>query len=600
MRRKVFKRISQNQANVIGVKHFNMSEIRTHCIYTILIIFTVFVITCCFPSAMMEVSANSTESVYLVNEEVPLKIHEERFWWNSIFQPSTHAVHFPFPMSFDFFRPARSSSIEYAKPKALDGTFMQPASLGFEEIPAYFNEVRELGMDTVIIQYIRTKAMGCVGEDCCKSDEFHWLPNFPAKLGWILDQAEENDIDVYVGLDLTSHGLCPKEFYKEPNASLTIEDTRKTILPLMRRYGQHPALLGWYLPDEPSLSEWTQPELAYDYYARLVQSIRSVSSKDILVSPHLLDLEMRTPIEMAYRAIHFRNNTGVDIFLWQDSAGADGVKLHWNPFSRSFGDYISAISTYLGKDATWTVHEAFNCCVSSSDFIDGASYRPSSIVRLLEQMEDVESTSVNKKITWIQQHHFGSVDPNRHLEAIRLMDAYKAQTRLSMEHLLDVRYEWIIGPDAKYGDRDQEMFNLQIGNPKDFMHQEWVGIDGKETGQAEFVIDLGEERTVKWVGFHLMSMPQAGIRYPKQLTLVCESEAEIWMEMGNWVLPLEFEDMNSEYLFSNFKPLEWDCRRIRASLLGNDWIFVSEVEIIAVSVEKDPYEEPYWKDLLLP
>jgi hypothetical protein len=578
-----------------------MFKTRIFYTYRLLITFVVFVVLCCFPSATMEVSANSTESAFSVGENLSSKSDAEMLWWNAILQQATRTIHFPFPPAFDFYRPTTGlSAMDYSKPTALDGTFMQPASLGYKIIPAYFDEIRELGMDTVIIQYIRTKEMGCIGEDCCKSDEFHWLPNFPAKLGWILDQAQENDIDVYVGLDLTSHGLCPQDFYKEPNVSLTIEDTRKTIILLVKRYGHHPALMGWYIPDEPSLSEWTQPELAYNYYAGVVQSIRRASSKAILISPHLLELELRTPVEMAYRALNFQNNTGVDIFLWQDSAGADGVNLQWNPFSRSFGDYISAISTFLGKDATWTVHEAFNCCVSSSEFIDGASYRPSSIVRLLEQIEDVKSNSVDKKIAWIQQHHFGSVDPNRHLEAVRLMDAYKAQLRLSLEYLLAESYEWIVGPDPQYGDRDHEMFNLHIGNPKDFTNDEWVGIDGKETGGAVLVIDLGEERTLKWVGFHLMSLPQVGIRYPEQLSLACESGEEFWMEMGSWVLPLDEEDTKSEYLFSNPKPLERDCRRIRVSLKGNDWIFISEIEIVAISVENDRSEEPFWKDLLFP
>jgi hypothetical protein len=577
-----------------------MFKFRRHCHYPLLVIFVIFVITCIFPTAKMEVSANSIESASTVGEKLPSKIGGEIQWWNPVFQQATYILHFPFTTTFGFYRLNYHSAMDNAKHTGLDGTFMQPASLGYQEIPMYFNEISELGMDTVIIQYIRSKEMVCVDEDCCKSDEFHWLPNFPAKLGWILDQAQKNNINVYVGLDLTSHGLCPQEFYKEPNASLTIEDTRKTIILLTKKYGHHPALMGWYIPDEPSLSEWTQPGLAYDYYAGLVQSIKRVSSKEILVSPHLLNLEVRTPIEMAYRALDFKNSTGIDIFLWQDSAGADGPKLQWDPFSRSFGNYISAISAYLGKDATWTVHEAFNCCVSSNAFIGEASYRPASIIRLLEQIEDVKSTSVDKKITWIQQHHFGSVDPDRHLEADRLMDAYKAQYRLSMEYLVAESYEWIIGPDPQYGDRDQEMFNLHIGNPKDFMNEEWVGIDGKETGRAELVIDLGEERTLKWIGFHLMSMPQAGIRYPKQLTLACEAEKEIWIEMGSWILPIKREETNSEYLFSNHNPLDRDCRRIKASLIGNDWIFVSEVEIIAASMEKDQYGEFFWKDLLIP
>ena len=159
-----------------------MYKIRMSYKYPLLIIFLVFVVLCCFPSANMEVSANSTESAFTVGENLPSKSDAEMLWWNAILQQTTRTIHFPFPPAFDFYRPTtRLPAMDYSKPTALDGTFMQPASLGYKEIPAYFDEIRELGMDTVIIQYIRTKEVSCVGEDCCKSDDFHWLPNFPAK-----------------------------------------------------------------------------------------------------------------------------------------------------------------------------------------------------------------------------------------------------------------------------------------------------------------------------------------------------------------------------------------------------------------------------------
>jgi hypothetical protein len=530
---------------------------------------------------------------FAMDEHADISKSQGRTLWESaLLEPLRIILRVMSSQVFNVYRPSllQSKNLSQNQHPPLDGTFMQPATLDYNDIPAYFDEIRGLGMDIVIIQNVRTKETACEGEDCCTSKKFRWVQDFPAKLGWILDQAGKRGIEVFVGLDLTSHGLCPLNFYEEPNASLTIDDTRKAIAQVMQKFGNRPALSGWYLPDEPSLGGWIRPELAYDYYSSLVSTIKRVSSKPILVSPNLVGVQALSPNELAYRALSFRNATGVDILLWQDAAGAEGAKLKWSSYSRSFSDYLSAIVHSLGGDATWSVHEAFNCCVISSGAENGAAYRPASLVRLLAQFEDVESLPIAKKITWIQQHHFGSVDTSRHFESSRLLDAYKAQFGLADEYLQAAEsYDWIDEPEPVYNDRGNEMFNLLIGNPNDFTNAEWVGIDGKRNGKAEIVIDLGAERTINWIGFHLMSMPQVGIRFPKGLSLACLSPATTWDEIGRWEMPIKDDGMISEYLFSNSYPLESVCSTIKATLYGEEWIFISEIEIVVSSGEKPSF-----------
>jgi hypothetical protein len=60
-----------------------------------------------------------------------------------------------------------------------------------------------------------------------------------------------------------------------------------------------------------------------------------------------------------------------------------------------------------------------------------------------------------------------------------------------------------------------------------------------------------------------------------------------WVELGHWNLPVELQGATSEYLFSNPEPLEQECRKIKASLWGDDWIFTSEIEIVVARTE--PY-----------
>jgi len=482
----------------------------------------------------------------------------------------------------------------------LDGTFMQPASLPSSEIPGFFDEINSLGMNTVILQNLRTKGDGCVGEECCASGDYHWISSFPEKIDFILEQAAKHDIQIYVGLVLTTHNICPLSFYQEPNSSLTIEDTRITVIQLEEIYGSHPALAGWYIPDEPSLSEWIQPSLAYPYYAGLVNSIRRNSAKPILVSPHLTNITSLSPIEVARRAQSFRNATGVDILLWQDNAGVEGLKIDWAPTAHTIGDYFKKIVEMMGPDSTWSVHEAFNCCVKLAETETGSAYHPASMVRFSEQLAQAEQASVGHKISWIQQHHFGTVDPHHHLEADRLLSAYRAYFEHAGEFLMPDRYFWLTPPDLHYSDGGNEMFNWRIGDPNDFTNVEWVGIDVSESGYAELVLDLGEERVIEWIGFHILNNPEVGIHFPKELTLACFSKEQLWQGIDRWILPIIPESNISEYLFANTEPLSKKCSKVKATLTGTQWIFMSEVEMVAEVLPEKDVERVWNSDILIP
>lgn len=484
---------------------------------------------------------------------------------------------------------------------ALDGTFMQPASLLDSQIPGFFEEVNSLGMEIVILQNLRTKkGDGCIEEECCANGDYQWISNFPAKLDLILEEAAKRDIQVFVGLVLTTHNICPLSFYKEPNSSLTIEDTRKTVIQLEKIYGSHPAFVGWYIPDEPSLSEWIQPSLAYPYYARLVHSIRRNSAKPILVSPHLTNITSLSPTEVARRAQSFRSATGVDILLWQDNAGVEGLKIEWASTPHTIGDYLQKIVEMMGQDSTWSVHEAFNCCVKLAETETGSAYHPASMVRFTEQLAQAEQASVGRKISWIQQHHFGTVDPCHHLEAGRLLSAYRAYFEHAGEFLFPDRYFWLTPPDLHYSDEGNEMFNWRIGDPNDFTNVEWVGIDVSESGYAELVMDLGEERIIEWIGFHMLSNPEVGIHFPKDLTLACFSKDQLWQGVDRWVLPVTPERNISEYLFANTEPLSKKCSKIKATLTGTQWIFMSEVELVAEVLPGNDVERVWISDILIP
>ena len=144
------------------------------------------------------------------------------------------------------------------------------------------------------------------------------------------------------------------------------------------------------------------------------------------------------------------------------------------------------------------------------------------------------------------------------------------------------------------------MFNLKIGNPNDFTNVEWVGINGSENGFTEVVIDLGEVRMLEWVGFHLLSVPDVGIQLPEELMLACSSKDRLWQGIDRWFLPIKPEETISEYLFANTEPISRECNRIKATLIGEHWIFVSEIEIVVEDILGQEVQEFWNSDLLIP
>lgn len=469
----------------------------------------------------------------------------------------------------------------------LDGTFLQAGHLSYEMLAEFFEEVNDLAMDIIILQNTRTKGTSCVAAECCNMEDYDWLPGFPEKLGEILRLADEKQFKVYVGLDLTAHGICPLSYYLEPNAGLTIEDTRKTAKLLEQSYGSYGSFSGWYLPDEPALGEWLYPGLADRYYAGLVRAIREHSSRPILVSPHFVGVDWRSPETMARRAKAFLENTGVDVLVWQDAVGAEGVNLEWNPHQNSSADFLSAIADEVGPSATWSLHEAFNCCVNDAGADEnGAAYRPTSIVRFANQIDQGKKGNVGKRVAWIQQHHFSGVDPYRLPEAERLLDGYLAHYDFAGQLLHPLTYDLMTEPDELYPDSGGELFNFRTGDPKDFTHQEWVGLDASEEGLVSLIIDLGSESSIDWVGIHLLNMPAVGIQFPYEMDLACSTDGDSWLDLGNWKLPFDDLMSGAEYVFANDSPLSADCVLIQVSLRANNWVFASEVEIISKAMSR--------------
>jgi hypothetical protein len=458
------------------------------------------------------------------------------------------------------------------------------------EVVPFLNELRRIGIDTVIVRETRRKVTGagCGGG----AGDFIWLAELPDKLGILLDEAASLGTEVFIGLS-GSANACPA-FWDGTNAALVHDDTRSAAAAIVDRFGAHPAFRGWYLPDEPGLCR----SAVHAYYAALVGAVRSCSTKPIAVSPYLSGARETvsgegSPSSVASKAAAFAKVTGVDIQIWQDSVGGDAIPLDgWGrpgaPAPPTVGDYFAALRSSLGQGHLWADVELFNYAEPLFVAGDGKTggYLPASGARLARQLAHTRSGPgglTDRRVAWLPQLHMSETRPGRFPGSARLLHAYKAAHGLGGTAQVGpgTPYLWETPPSPLFPDGSGgELVDGRTADPKSPEQGGWSGIDGG----VSIVVDLGGSKDVDWVGIHVLACPAWGIRIPDSLRLEGSGRdpADPWVPIATIARPFDppasFDA--AEYVLGNETPLNARCARIRIILANPRWTFLSEVEVL--------------------
>ncbi len=462
-------------------------------------------------------------------------------------------------------------------------------ALPVSEIPAFFDELQDLGNDTIIMTQTRvTRA----GQGCTYyAAEFEWVKGFPGKLGNILDEAHARGMKVFVGTTLSS-GQCTK-FWESGNTRGVEEDVRTNIAVLANQYRNHPAFAGWYIPDEPGIPDSSK----HGYYKRISTALKALApGKPVMVAPYFPNQpSLPSPSSLANTAASFRSNTGVDIQAWQDGIGAiPGTKLFtWDRPGYSSEQYYEALVERLGSSAVWADIEVFNYGSPLFNNASGAltgGYRPASARRINQQLWSARSAG--KRVSWLHQWHMSELVGPAHgyVEAPRLQGTYRgtygiggAKSLIALNHQA---YAWLSAPSTNYPDATgYELFDRHTGDPRDPRDSAWVGIPGS-AGTARVRVDLGSAKRFDWIGIHTLSYPSWGIRTPVSAELYCGSTTSSMTRVATLNAPFTTSSLSSvqeeEYVLGNRTPLNATCRffEVRMPTAGN-WVFLSEIEIAA-------------------
>lgn len=466
----------------------------------------------------------------------------------------------------------------------ISGTFLFPEFLNISQIPSVMDDIKNLGMGTIILYGTRK-----ISENC--TSNYYWIDDgILEKLEIILNESQKRGINVYIGLS-KSVNECRTLFtdkinyYKPSMRESASIDSRFTVIYLLGRLGGYSSLAGWYIPDEPDLLNYNQDyniTEVYLYYSNIVSAIRENSDKPILVSSSLIGAEKRTTQETAILVKDFKDKTKVDIILIRDSVGTDAFNI-----DKSKGvtteDYYKAILNLTGKGTLWSQNEVFN--------YGDDSHRPTLITRIIQQLE--LSSSLNKRIIWDYNIHlgyenlpriFGGNNPDLSEESNRLRDSYEALFGTRLQYIKPSTYQWVKPALADYPDSGNEMFNNKLANPKNFANNiepEWTGI----YGNAEIIIDMRYVKRIKWISANFLNNKLAGISFPEKIRIFCSDDSLSWNERGSWNSPLINKNETANFVFSNSQPLEINCRYLKLIFENQNITFIDEIEIIGYTNE---------------
>lgn len=447
----------------------------------------------------------------------------------------------------------------------LAGTFLESSKLVSEEqIGQQLDEIKSLGMDTVVLQSMKKLVGGCEGN-------YEWTANMPGNLRYLFGEAKERNIKVWVGMAMKSpcYEVTDVVVNKKVLADKEVVDLVENEVASMNF---NDVMAGYYFSDEPSLSNWSFVEHSYRE-VRMTADYLKEKNRMSLVSPYLWvdSFNPKTPEWIKEQAVGFVNYTGVDVLAWQDGTGAYATSTDNNNIYHS-KKYFMALVKALGKSRIWADIELFNWG-SDTDYRHVTSwYRPAVFARIQRQIESAKSTG--KQLSWIQQHHMQSVNPVLYFpEAKRLLDGYVAfyKNENGVELVVPTGYSWSVTPNSSYPDSGGEMFDHYPGNPKRYTDGSWVGFLNDD---PIVDIDLGEEKRVKWVAVQTLNSVAESIYFPNRMEIECGVKTE--------VVDLVVDRVNGEMVMQNNAPLGASCRNLRVKFFNDkSWTFLSEIEVVA-------------------
>ena len=186
-------------------------------------------------------------------------------------------------------------------------------------------EMKSLGMDTIIIQYMSFLAK---------------LPESMSIASMILKYAKENNMKVFLGLYQDTavkpgslRSIEGGELERSKRKSLEIAGELKTAFAA----DYEDTFYGWHIPLESWMSNYDEEKTANlnKYYRELTAGLKSILPKKVLISPFVngenpgdnTNLKRASPQQAGSKYTEILRDTGIDFLALQDGVGAKHISV---------------------------------------------------------------------------------------------------------------------------------------------------------------------------------------------------------------------------------------------------------------------------------
>lgn len=279
------------------------------------------------------------------------------------------------------------SKVPYSK-KALTGSFIDFSSKSYwsqQEWESQFQEMKDIGMNTVIIQYMS------YGETTWFNSANNFTKiKYPNALPNLLVAANNKQMDVFIGL------YFDEEYWKNQTnvdwLRLHADRCISIAEELNDQFGKNPAFKGWYIPHEPEPNAYHSKELIASLKNNLINRIsdklHSFDAKPVSIAAFFnSELTSTTQLKDFMTELCKSN---LQIIMLQDGIGVnhvslDQVELYYSEADRGLYENTN----YKGE--FWTDLETFSF----------APQGPVTIDRIKKQLQaELSALHITKAVTF--------------------------------------------------------------------------------------------------------------------------------------------------------------------------------------------------------
>jgi Domain of unknown function (DUF4434) len=411
--------------------------------------------------------------------------------------------------------------------------------------------------------------------------------NAADRLEMILSLADERGMRVYLG-SLQLVGVWESGLH-----SAGLRDyNRRVAEEVLRKYGHHPSLAGWYFTQEIWLN-WVKyygPQYEGTWLLQtFVQDMEELDpTKPVcttVVFKKSADRTMPglTPSEVEWVATDFLAAARLPILLPQDGAGAQAGAPPVSELPAYFQAFKNAARRAGAGTVLWSLVETFTAVPNENqDRFPGAS-----AARIQAQVDAVRPY-VSGYISWIFGNDMSPRAVYYPVEASELYRDYLWRFRPStVPRTIALRPRFYFSwpePPALQRDWDSKLGNRTGGGYNDSALADWAGFREADTGgTVRVVADVGTPRQIRSVRALSLSLNAAGIFHPRRMLVEASFDGVNFWSVGDLII--RKEDTRDFTVGWSEIGFETTARYVRFTFAHQASLYLSELEVIGVRDE---------------